>query len=404
MRQPKRKTRNHWTPAMLLPFLLVISISVQAGETRFEIIGDGIATDISADGFVVVGTGEDSQEAWRWSRESGQVLLGNGNTSGNEGDPGTPDVSHDGLAVSATLDHEESQGGYPGVWKKNPGWTRPESTQRGVVWGMSDNAETLVGLVWQESEPGVFARAASWNPGGGMTILGIPGLNSRANDASQDGSVIVGWSEDLGTGTWQPAAWTGEGTTVLAATRAFCEATAVSPDGSIIVGQSYDEFLNQRGAALWLKSDFGWVQEDLGTLPGTFAGYGQAAALDLSADGRVIVGLNKFDWERSTGFVWTPNGGMQDIRDYLAGQGIDIPADFSIDSVTAVSDDGKLMTGHGRIRTDRHHKSQSFLARTSGEGGSLVEKAPNGRREDPPGPRGSGLWHHQAPHGHVVPD
>jgi uncharacterized membrane protein len=171
----------------------------------------------------------------------------------------------------------------------------------------------------------------------------------------------VGWSENPSSGIWQPTVWTETGAVVLAATKDFCEAMTVSPGGNIIVGQTYDESRDQRVAALWLNSDFGWVQERLGTLPGTFAGYGQAMALDLTEDGHTIVGFNRFDPNRSAGFIWTLENGLIDIRDHLARHGVDLPEGFRINSVTGISDDGSYMTGFGEDTTFWPHQTRSFL-------------------------------------------
>ena len=138
------------------------------------------------------------------------------------------------------------------------------------------------------------------------------------------------------------------------------------------MGQAFDDHYNRRVAAVWLRGDYGWVREDLGALPGTLAGYGHAAALDLSADGQVIVGVNRFDWNRSTGFVWTPVAGLQDIADFLVLAGIAVPEDFDIEAVTGVSDDGKVFTGYGRIRDDWPSTLRSFLFEISADAGRIA--------------------------------
>jgi uncharacterized membrane protein len=343
-------------------------------EASFSILCDGPATDISADGSVVVGYDNDSGEAWRWSRDTGVVPLGNTFTLGRRTDPGSPDASKDGALVSGTYHDWESDTSAPGTWSDDGGWVLFDEVP-GAARGLSDDGSTLVGLMWENNESAGIGLAAAWNRRDGLVTLGDPGRNSCANETNYDGSVIVGWMENPGAGTWHPTAWLDGRVTVLATTPAFCEAKAVSPDGRIIVGQAFDDTGNRRVAAVWLHGDFGWVQEDLGALPGTLAGYGHAAALDLSADGQVIVGVNRFDWNRSTGFLWTPGSGLQDFADFLILAGIEIPEGFDIEAVTGVSDDGTAFTGYGRSRDTWPFTLRSFLLEAPEGAGRIAGRA-----------------------------
>lgn len=342
--------------------LLVLCAGPAFAVEPFEIICDGEATGISADGSVVVGTIRESGETWRWTQESGMVLLGRARGNADEIDLGTPDVSDDGRIVSATVRSAEAGHVLSAHWSETTGWAEAPlgSGAEGGSWsqahGLSGDGTTLVGQIQREST----SQAATWHRDNGLTTLASPSGNSRANACNRDGSVIVGWCEGTGTGTWQPSVWTGAGLTILAPTKAFCEAAGVSADGNIIVGQSYEESWGQRGAALWLNSDFGWVQESLGTLPGTFSGYGQAMALDLTDDGHTIVGFNSFDGNRSVGFIWTPGDGLIDVHEYLVGHEVAIPEGFRISSVTGISGDGSFMTGFGEDTTFWPPQARSF--------------------------------------------
>ena len=356
------------TSRPLLPFILLIGAGSGFAAEPFTIICDGEATDISADGSVVVGIAAESRETWRWTEKSGRVLLGRSSGTANETDWGTPDVSDDGRVVSATILSNDSSSGTLAQWTEKGGWMTPpvntripeagQKEHQSLAWGLSGDGSTLVGQVRLSDNN---TLAAYWKTDGELVRLGESGPNSRANDTNADGSVIVGWSESPNTGIWQPTVWDERGPVVLASTKAFCEATAVSPTGVIIVGQSYDESRDLRVAALWLNSDFGWVQESLGALPGTFAGYGQATALDLSDDGHIIVGFNSFNPNRSTGFIWTLEDGLVDVHEYLTDHGARTPEGFRINSVTGISDDGMYMTGFGEDTTFWPHQTRSFL-------------------------------------------
>lgn len=351
---------------MVLVFVLVTGEGFAAEP--FEIICDGEATGLSSDGSVVVGIAKETRDTWRWTRKSGRVLLERTSGTAKEIDWGTPNVSDDGRIVSATVFSTESGSGSLARWSEKDGWVllaapvgnpaagKPEN--QSLAWGMSGDGSILVGQIRTAENS---TRAAVWNQGKGLVLLGDGGHNSRANDSNSDGSVIVGWSENPATGIWQPTVWTEGKPAILAVTKAFCEAAAVTPDGNIIVGQTYNESRDQRAAALWLNSDFGWVQEWLGTLPGTIGGYGQAMALDLTDDGHTIVGFNSFNPNRSTGFIWTLEDGLSDVHVYLADHGVTLPEGFRINSVTGISGDGSFMTGFGEDTTFWPHQTRSFL-------------------------------------------
>jgi uncharacterized membrane protein len=335
------------------------------GANPFEIVCDGEATDISEDGSVVVGVDTETKDIWRWTRDSGRVLLGRPGGSANENAWGSPDVSDDGRIISTTSLSLAAEYETMTRWSEDEGWNQPTASldepkttmSNSHAWGVSGDGSTLVG---QMAFSDGTSRAAAWKTGVGWTLLESGGQNSRANAANSDGSVIVGWSENSSTGIWQPTVWSANGAIVLATTKAFCEAAAVNASGSIIVGQAYDESRDQRVAALWLKSDYGWVREWLGSLPGTFAGYGQAMALALTDDGHTIVGFNRFDPNRSAGFIWTVENGLLGAHEYLAAHGIALPEGFRISSVTGITADGAYMAGFGEDTTFWPHQLRSF--------------------------------------------
>ena len=361
-------TRTVGSFLVLLVFLSVAGAGFAAEP--FEIICDGEATAISADGSVVVGIERETRETWRWTKKTGRVLLGHSSGSANEINWGTPDVSDDGRVVSATVTSADSESESLARWTDKGGWDFPadltdvpgaeRQKRNSLAWGLSDDGSTLVGQVrFSDDSTG----AAVWKPQRGLVILGTEGINSRANDCSADGAFVVGCSESPDTGVWQPTVWSDGKPDLLASTKAFCEAVAVNRNGHIIVGQAYDEKSDQRAAALWLNSDFGWVQEWLGTLPGTIGGYGQSMALDLTDDGHTIVGFNSLDPNRSVGFIWTFENGLREAHDQLAGHDVFLPEGFRINAITGISNDGSYMTGYGEDTTFWPRQTRSFLIR-----------------------------------------
>ena len=325
----------------LLPGMLLLSAGSAFGSDPFTIICDGEATAVSENGSVIVGIDAETRETWRWTEKSGRVLLGPSSGPANETNWGAPDVSDDGRIISATV-------------------LPAESESESLAAGLSGDGSILVGQVRVSAES---SQAAFWKSDRGLTLLGGDGTNSRANNTNADGSVIVGWSEDSASGIWQPTAWIDGRTTILAATKAFCEAMAVNAGGNMIVGQAYDETRDQKAAALWLNSDFGWVQEWLGTLPGTMGGYGQSMALDLTDDGHTIVGFNRYDPNRSVGFIWTLEDGLSEARQFLVDRGATLPEGFQISAITGISGDGSYLTGYGEDTTFWPHQTRSFLVR-----------------------------------------
>jgi len=353
---------------VLVACLLLFGATAVFAADPFTIICDGEATDISSDGSVVVGVTADTYETWRWTKASGRSLLGRFGGEAKINHRSSPDVSDDGRIISSTVLTQNALSETVALWSEKTGWETPAANSRApglgiqemesLAWGLSGDGSTLVGQIRAANDS---TYAVAWGSGGPLVLLDRRGSNQRANDTNSDGSVIVGWSEDPTTGVWQPTVWNERGAVVLAPTKVFCEASAVSPTGVIIVGQAYDESRDIKVAALWLNSDFGWVQESLGTLPGTIAGYGQAMALDLTADAHTIVGFNLFNSNRSTGFIWTLEGGMVDVHEHLTRHGVVLPEGFRILSVTGISDDGAFMTGYGEDTTFWPSQKRSFI-------------------------------------------
>jgi len=342
--------------------VLVLGISLFCGtalaEVTYEIICEGSATDISADGTVVVGNTNGDFETFRWTAETGMVRLGM--ASAYLGTmAGTPDASTYGQYVSGTILGADSTYTTQGVWYGETGWTEtmppapadsgPNNDEDfGSCWGMSDDGQIVVGLYWRMGFPGGTANACYWTRETGVVSLGSSGGNSRANDVNADGSVIVGWDENPDWGGWRPTVWVEGVLTTLESPEAFCEAACVNPDGTIIGGMTYDESTRIRDAAAWYWTGTEWQKQRLGHLTGTFGDYGSVMVNDMSADGTTMVGWNSFDWSNSTGFIWTIENGMEDVEDYLTDNGIELDPMFNILTLTGVSDDGKVMCGLGQ--------------------------------------------------------
>jgi hypothetical protein len=163
--------------------------------------------------------------------------------------------------------------------------------------------------------------------------------------------VIVGWDEGTG-GVWQPTVWENGVLTRLPTEEAFTEATHVNPAGDIIGGYVYDTIFGYFPAALWDRTPTGWDLRVLGTLFGTTGPFGLASVGGMTPDGSIVVGYNRFNPSASTGFIWTEDDGMEDIKVWLTDRGVTIPAQLLILDLTCISADGLVMAGIGVNRNN----------------------------------------------------
>jgi probable HAF family extracellular repeat protein len=273
-------------------------------------LSDGsVAFSVSANGSVVVGSGTpDSQPylGFRWTQAAGMVSLGD-----SDSDPTTSsypnDVSDDGGVVAFT-------GGYAG-----------------------------------NGAGGLIGQAFRWSAATGLAPLGfLPGGDyTEANGVSADGSVIVGGGTTPG-GGWHTFRWTQATGLVslgdLAGGDEFSFAFDVSSDGAVVVGRCSTE--KGRFAMRWTQAG-GMVS--LGDLPrGSGA---ESAALGVSDDGNVIVGIanftDTFNGDHDA-FIWTPSRGMRLLKDALMADYCAAELEgWRLTSAWSVSGDGRTIVGEG---------------------------------------------------------
>ncbi|MDX2132229.1 MAG: hypothetical protein SFY69_09265 [Planctomycetota bacterium] len=258
------------------------------------------------------------------------------------------------------------------------------SPYAGWGYGVSGDGTTAVGGARYAGDS--TFHAYRFRRGGTLEILGRQAgyQNAYAQDASYDGSVVVGRSESFDGAIGQAFRWTSAtGLVGLGYTQpghAYSEAAAISRDGTTIVGHSRggysDAFVwtstsgmvalpdiaggidarahgvNHDGsivvgvsvssltAVRWING----VSESLGVA----SGYFQSIANATSDDGNVIVG----GLGGSTGVtagIWTPDRGMERLSDYLAFHGVQVPAGINLLTATAVSADGRTFVGYTGI-------------------------------------------------------
>ncbi len=332
----------------------------------FEIIGFNLyATGISGDGAVVVGNTEGDYEAFRWTSGAGVQPLGRATNPVLGVGAGAPQVSADGTRISATILGADSTYATQGVWEAASAragfgtqWTEtmpPVPPDGGLIdqsygsaWGISDDGGTLVGLYWRPGATDGLAHPCTWHASTGIVDLGTAGGNGRANDASFDGSVVVGWEEDPSFGTWWPTVWTGGTRTNLSTDDAFHAAQCVNAAGDVIGGYALNEVNGLLEGALWRWNGLTWDEELTGTLPGHHATFGLTIVNDMTPDGTFIVGFDRRSSPGdATGFVWTSETGIQSANAFLASEGVTVPAGLVVRTFTGISADGRTICGSG---------------------------------------------------------
>jgi uncharacterized membrane protein len=324
------RRRVHRLATVAILTLAASSATLNAAQPTFMGLGDlpsgdvnSVASGVSADGSVVVGTS--GSEAFRWSSSMGMVGLGGNSTAA--------DVSADGSVIVGTWGSQAFR------WTHSDGLVGlgdfPAGDFRSFGHAVSDDGLVVVGRGTSvicspgSGRCGSILRGFRWTEDSGMQISSI----STPTDVSGDGSVIVGggarWTLDGGIdilgdltgGSLNSFAW------------------GVSADGSIVVGQG-----NPGAEAFRWTESSGMV--GLGILPGFNASLAQA----VSADGSLVVGYSGDDSLTSgQAFLWNEAHGMRSLRDVLVndhGLGASL-AGWTLTSANDISADGRFIVGSG---------------------------------------------------------
>jgi uncharacterized membrane protein len=323
---------------------------------------------ISADGTTVVGAMylNNQQQAVRWINGGSPQFLGvlpGGDSSVATG------VSADGSVIIGSGSSSGDMSSYrytvAGGMQSLSG--EPPGFHYEYAKGVSGNGEVVVGYDNHNNDGGAFR----WTEAGGREYIGtLPYGGSPYSEAlaiSADGTVIVGQSSGVvGPSSGRQAfRWTAlSGITALnplsGATNTVAE--AASEDGLVIVGNSYVPGCVECGT-LSRNNAVSWTDQGPATLLGQVPGGDQGSnALAVSGDGSVVAGLyfvNANDPFRGfRAFVWTAGDGMQKLFDVLVAQGVTAMAGWTLLTASAVSADGRTITGQG---LNPEGKAQAFV-------------------------------------------
>lgn len=279
-------------------------------------------------------------------------------------------ISDDGSVAAGT--HGNFDYGF--TWTVASGRNDFGFTLGGITksWGISGNGQVVVG-----ESGGSDGDSFRWSQADGFHLLGnLPGFaNSMAKDASYDGSVIVGTADNGSATTPQAFRWTQAGG--MQGLGLGTAALAISGDGSRIVG-----FTGPSGNRPWQWTEVGGLQF-LPAWDGTAAGYATAINHDgsiivghsgvgdrttiwangvptdlthgintfnlspngVSDDGSVLAGLLYQSGTPGSAGVWTSSTGFITLANYLAANGVTVPAGVTLTNCTAVSADGRSFVG-----------------------------------------------------------
>lgn len=294
------------------------------------------ANAASADGSTVVGMSRSASglEAFRWTLDEGMVGLGDlpGGLFRSE----ALDVSADGTIIVGTArsaDRSRTEGFrweddfMSDVGTFDAGWSSSYPS------AISADGSTIAG---GGTSPIGF-QAFVWTVTGGLVGLGdLPGgeFQSDANDVSADGSVVVGNSQ-TGNGDGEAFHWSPQtgmvGLGFLPGGGSFSSASAVSADGTVIIGVSDSAAGSQ---AFW------WLQN-----AGMLA-LGDFAALAMSGDASLIVGLERSEYV-SRAVIWDEAHGVRDLQDLLSNDiGLDLSG-WTLEEAVDISADGTVIVGNG---------------------------------------------------------
>jgi probable HAF family extracellular repeat protein len=312
--------------------LLCLTATVHAAEIRP--LG-ALALGVSGDGSVVVGGFESPTElsVFRWDDVGGMQILGQG-------------VAYDVSLDGSVLVGERILGAFR--WTSEQGFTNlgslPGGNGSANAYDVSGDGSVVVGLSHQSTGFHGFR----WTAASGMTALGdLPGgFNfSQADSISADGQITVGASTAAAGD--RAVRWVGSNPTPIdmglpPGRSGFTEANGISRDGTVIVGVWGTGLANE--AFRWTEGG-GYVL--LGDLPG---GIVDSVGYATNADGSVIVGTgNPGDDVPDEAFYWTESSGMRSLRAVLTEGGADVSAWQTLDLPTGLSDDGTVIVGNGML-------------------------------------------------------
>jgi hypothetical protein len=219
-----------------------------------------------------------------------------------------------------------------------------------------------------------------------FTGIGDPDRESGALGVSGDGSVVVGWTQQEASLAPIAFAWTREGGLVELEPLGhglvgsyFSQANAATWDGHVVVGVSSVDLRMVAEAVRWADGA-GEVMGVPDPRPDDAVMPAWSEAIDVSGDGRVVVGFESFRWTEATGFQFLDMRILGLSRDGSTAVGYDPhgdPARWTAETgavplgsyhgvARAASSDGAVVVGgftqNGRARPFRWTAQSGMVA------------------------------------------
>jgi uncharacterized membrane protein len=316
---------------------------------------------VSDDGMIVCGTTRGAgspgePQGFYWTAGGGMVLIGNPILA-----VGTPfgdgaDLSGDGQTLVGTtrFDGLKSAGF---KWSVGLGFSPQAATvptSLATATATNGNGSVVVGQTRHGGYVGSYSNedATVWyddNQIEGYSLGLFPGGTiSDALGVSRDGSVVVGEALRANEEGITAFRWDQQNGLVslgdLPGGYHFSRANAASQDGSIIVGYGTASF-DTGGFSVDHRACY-WDANGIHELPNLAGNQGVTEATDISPDGQYIVG-----WARVGGtnapVIWDAAHGARNLYEVMTQAGVDVSS-WGLGFATAVSADGKTIVGHGR--------------------------------------------------------
>ena len=327
-----------------LLLLLPVAGSVPAfSEATFTATGviDMIPTSMTDDASIVVGVGTFGAPNLYYTEAGGAVVIGDGCASGLNA------ISGDGTTIVGC--NVNSDGKFNAAkWLGGTSWLDLGTVDGGIPcdiflsgsWGLNHDGSLAVGLVYLAQLCKV--SAGTWDLINGGPATALPKLlespATRANAVNADGSVIVGWQDQL-SGERTAAKWVnGVEELILTPSGGFNgEALAVSADGNTIVGANY----NLRDGA--------WIWRPATGVERIWERGKSLILLDVSDDGKTAVGFTREGAHQGhqRAFLWRHGRGFILLAKYLADRGGVVPEGWDLTVASLISADGTTIYGWG---------------------------------------------------------
>jgi hypothetical protein len=196
------------------------------------------------------------------------------------------------------------------------------------VMGVSPDGATAFGTYTVAGAPVVVLR---WQGGAAETLFTLPDAGAKVTAFSRDGSTLLG---ETGAGQAFVRPLSGASSTLPFS--GIENATAISADGAVVAGLFPAQSSDNQAVRAFVWSAGNGLQ----TLP-------EYTVITAITPNRVAVGyMTGSQPSADLDLVWDANHGVRRLRDILASHGVTAPADVTLFSTHAISDDARVIVSY----------------------------------------------------------